>query len=72
MKRILISPALARQMTTWVVELSEFDITYVPRTSIKAQVKMEYALRFSFKAINNEAEYDAMIAGLMLVKSLGV
>ncbi|GAA0170669.1 hypothetical protein LIER_24884 [Lithospermum erythrorhizon] len=33
---------------------------------------MEYALRFSFKAINNEAEYKAMIAGLMLVKSLGI
>ncbi|GAA0160132.1 hypothetical protein LIER_16755 [Lithospermum erythrorhizon] len=36
------------------------------------EVKMEYALRFSFKATNNEAEYAAMIAGFMLVKSLGV
>ncbi|GAA0169531.1 hypothetical protein LIER_40779 [Lithospermum erythrorhizon] len=115
-------------MTAWAMELSEFDITYAPRTNIKAQVladfiiectarqplkidgprepqksahipewvvyvdgernskgsgagimiqgpdqvKMEYALTFSFKATNNEEEYEAMIAGLMLVKSLGV
>ncbi|GAA0142606.1 hypothetical protein LIER_03465 [Lithospermum erythrorhizon] len=128
LKRILTSPALSGQMTTWAVELSEFDITYTHRTSIKAhvladfviectshpplridgpkepqesaqipewvvyvdgarnskdagaeimiqgpdQAKMEYALRFSFKSSNNEAEYEVMIAGLMLVKSLGV
>ncbi|GAA0175366.1 hypothetical protein LIER_28553 [Lithospermum erythrorhizon] len=115
-------------MTTWAVELSEFDITYAPRTSVKPhaltyfviecttrqplkidgakepleatktlewvvyvdgarnskgsgagiiirgpdQITMEYALRFLFEATNNEAEYEAMIAGLMLVKSLGV
>ncbi|GAA0145452.1 hypothetical protein LIER_05642 [Lithospermum erythrorhizon] len=33
---------------------------------------MEYALRFSFMATNNEAEYEKMIAGIMLVKSLDV
>ncbi|GAA0173288.1 hypothetical protein LIER_26940 [Lithospermum erythrorhizon] len=128
LKIILTSPALSGRMTTWVAELSEFDITYTPRTSIKAQIladfliectirqplkingpkelqeptqitkwvvyvdgarnskgawagimiqgpdrlKMEYALRFSFEATNNEAKYEAMIVGLMLVKHLGV
>ncbi|GAA0158214.1 hypothetical protein LIER_15301 [Lithospermum erythrorhizon] len=33
---------------------------------------MEYALRFSFEATNNEAEYEAMVAGLEWVHSLGV
>ncbi|GAA0168547.1 hypothetical protein LIER_23238 [Lithospermum erythrorhizon] len=33
---------------------------------------MEYALRFSFKATNNEVEYEAMITGLLLVKGLGM
>ncbi|KAM2228035.1 hypothetical protein ACFXTI_014779 [Malus domestica] len=33
---------------------------------------MEYALRFKFKASNNEAEYEALLAGLHLAKHLGV
>ncbi|GAA0146200.1 hypothetical protein LIER_36272 [Lithospermum erythrorhizon] len=32
---------------------------------------MEYALRFTFPTTNNEAEYEAMIARLTIVKSLG-
>lgn len=31
----------------------------------------EYALKFQFKATNNEAEYEAVLAGLELCKSLG-
>ncbi|KAM1261952.1 hypothetical protein ACFX2G_027754 [Malus domestica] len=33
---------------------------------------MEYALRFKFKSSNNEAEYEALLAGLRLGKHLGV
>ncbi|GAA0171698.1 hypothetical protein LIER_25672 [Lithospermum erythrorhizon] len=33
---------------------------------------MEYALRFGFATTNNEVEYEAMILGLKLVKSMGV
>ncbi|KAM2550056.1 hypothetical protein TB1_014347 [Malus domestica] len=36
------------------------------------KVAIEYALRFKFKASNNEAEYEALIAGLRLAKHLGV
>ncbi|KAL0311562.1 UNVERIFIED_CONTAM: hypothetical protein Sangu_2450900, partial [Sesamum angustifolium] len=28
--------------------------------------KLEYALRFDFKASNNEAEYEALIAGIKM------
>ena len=31
---------------------------------------IEYALKFQFKATNNEVEYKAVIAGLQLSKSL--
>ncbi|GAA0146457.1 hypothetical protein LIER_06405 [Lithospermum erythrorhizon] len=128
LKRIPIRPALSGRITTWAIELSDFEITYEPRTSIKAhalgdfvtecttrqpphvsgatkpsklaenpkwvvhvdrarnikssgagiiiqgpdEITMEYTLRFSYETTNNEAEYEAMIAGLMLVKSLGV
>ncbi|KAM2783381.1 hypothetical protein COP1_012867 [Malus domestica] len=36
------------------------------------KVAMKYAIRFKFKASNNEAEYEALIAGLCLAKELGV
>lgn len=33
---------------------------------------MEYALRFLFKATNNQAEYEALLAGMKLARKLGV
>ena len=101
----------------WVIELSEFDIRYKPRTTVKWQIladfiieftpaqtteatqpapnlpiwklsidgaanaqgsgagliltsqngiDMEYALRFGFRASNNEAKYEEVIVGLNL------
>ena len=35
-------------------------------------LKIEEARRLSFQATNNEAEYEALIYGLELVKHLGV
>ncbi|MCI57074.1 gag-pol polyprotein, partial [Trifolium medium] len=91
------------------VELSEYDITFVPRGNIKSQIQadfilelssppyetntqpwtlsvdgssnlrgsgagvvlegpdgvlIEQSLRFAFKASNNQAEYEALIAGM--------
>ncbi|KAL0374047.1 UNVERIFIED_CONTAM: hypothetical protein Sradi_3320400 [Sesamum radiatum] len=94
-------------MVQWAIELSEYDITYQPRSIINAQAlakfvqearftegnkgrwllhidgssslagsgagvvftspkgdEVEYALHFDFKASNNEAEYEALIAGI--------
>lgn len=33
--------------------------------------ELEYALRFDFESTNNEAEYEALIAGLGLARKLG-
>ena len=35
-------------------------------------IDIEYALRFGFRASNNEAEYEAVIAGLNLAHSMKV
>ena len=110
LRQILHQPALSGRMTKWAVELSEFDISYLPRSSIKAQCladfvaettfgdeecqsteswrifvdgarceagggagvvlegpssfSHEYALNFAFPVTNNEAEYEALIAGI--------
>jgi len=32
---------------------------------------IEHALRFAFKASNNPAKYEALIAGMLLAKEIG-
>ncbi|KAK0608127.1 hypothetical protein LWI29_025846 [Acer saccharum] len=113
------------RLTKWAIELSEFDIEYLPRTAIKGQAvadfvaeftepnmeaakmvveqtkkkfkwqlhvngssnthgsgagvvvstsegdSVECALRFDFKSTNNQAEYEALIAGLRVCTVLG-
>ena len=117
MKQTLHKPEISGRLIKWAIELSEFDIRYKPRTTVKEQIlvyfimeftpaesteatqltpdlpiwrlsvdeatnaqgsgagliltspdkiDVEYALRFDFQASNNEAEYEAIIAGLNL------
>ena len=35
-------------------------------------IKLEHSYRLGFKASNNEAEYEALLAGLRVVSNLGV
>ncbi|XP_062100796.1 uncharacterized protein LOC133806720 [Humulus lupulus] len=129
LKTILHKPEFSGRLTKWAVELSEYEVTYKPRTSLKSQVLadfiadftpnmhvqaekelccltegqpvgiwklqvdgssntrgsglglvltspqgdvIEQAVRCRFKATNNEAEYEAMIARLGLAKDMGV
>jgi len=115
-KQVLSKPDLAGRMVAWSIELSEYDIQFVPRGSIKSQVLanfvveltslileevpyvwllsvdgssnlkgsgadivlegpndflIEQSLRFEFNASNNQAEYEAVIAGMTLAKEMG-
>ena len=123
MKQVLHKPETSGRLMKWVIELSEFDLRYKPKTAIKGQIladfvmeftsaepaenaqtetnpsiwklsvdgasnaqgsragiiltspegiDIEYALRFGFRTSNNEAEYEAVIAGLNLAHSLEV
>ena len=101
----------------WAIELSEFDISFVPRTAMKSQIladfvvestlptentseekkwivyvdgassmkgsgigvtmidpegeTLNYALQLLFVTSNNAAEYEALLAGLRLVRGVG-
>nr|KYP53812.1 Retrovirus-related Pol polyprotein from transposon 17.6 [Cajanus cajan] len=114
--KVLRKPELAGRMMAWSIELSEFDIVFEPRGSIKSQyladfvnelqpkgcfendlwtmhvdgssnnqgsgagiilegptgLVLEQSLRFAFKASNNQAEYEALLAGLRLAREIGV
>ena len=123
MKQVLHKPETSGRLMKWAIELSEFDIRYKPKTTIKGQIladfimeftsaelaeatqltsdlpiwrlsvdgdantqesgadliltspngkDIEYELRFRSRASNNEAEYEAFIAGLNLAHSMEV
>jgi len=113
-QKILQKPDLAGCMSSWAVELSEFNIRYEPHGPIKAQclldfvndlqqtpiedqwtlhvdassnprgagtgivlegpndILIEKSLHFAFKTSNNQARYEAILAGLSLARKVGV
>lgn len=46
-KQILKKPDLEDRMVAWVIELSKYDITYLPRNSIKSQVLVGFLIELS-------------------------
>jgi len=115
-KQVLSKPDLIERMVAWSVELSEYDIQFLPCRSIKSQVLadflveftspiqekaphvwilsvvgssnkkgsgariilegpkdllIEQSLRFEFKVSNNQEEYEALIAGMILAQEMG-
>ena len=47
LRSILHKPELSGRLTKWAVELSEYDITFQPRTAIKSQVLADFIADFS-------------------------
>ncbi|XP_025703549.1 uncharacterized protein [Arachis hypogaea] len=116
LRQILTIPKLVGRLTKWSVELSEFDIKYESRKTLKSQVLADFvsemtnktqhteanwsihvdgasnregsgagvllkegekvtaeqSLQFRFNASNNQAEYEALLAGLKLAQQLRI
>ena len=47
MKQILHKPETSRRLVKWAKELSEFDIRYKPRTTIKWQILADFIMEFT-------------------------
>ena len=47
MKQILHKLETSRRLIKWVIELSEFDIRYKPRTAVKGQVLADFIMEFT-------------------------
>ncbi|KAL0405870.1 UNVERIFIED_CONTAM: hypothetical protein Slati_3900900 [Sesamum latifolium] len=118
LKQTLGKPDTSGHLIKWAVELSEYDISYLPHTTIKAQAltdfvskmmgappeetpkdekwllhvvgssttqgsgagivitspqaeDLEFAIKFDFKASNNKAEYEALVAGMKIAHEPG-
>jgi len=55
-QKVLQKPDVARRMVRWAVELSEFDIQYKPRGSIKGQVYVDFVPELSPEGGPQEGE----------------
>ena len=47
MKQVLHKPKTLGRLMKWAIELSEFDIRYKPKTSIKGQVLADFVMEFT-------------------------
>ncbi|XP_074323974.1 uncharacterized protein LOC141660892 [Apium graveolens] len=130
LRKIIHKPDMSGRLVNWDVELSQFNLSFIPRTAIKAQALADFiiecnfpekepepmnmdpeteqdaswgawtlkvdgsstsersgaglilkspegftiqtAISFGFPATNNQAEYEALIAGLKLFRTLRV
>lgn len=51
LKKIFHKSELSGQLTQWTVELSEFDISFQPQTTIKYQVLVNFIANFTLNTL---------------------
>ncbi|KAL0293991.1 UNVERIFIED_CONTAM: hypothetical protein Scaly_3131200 [Sesamum calycinum] len=71
----------SRRLVKWAIELSEYDISYMIRKTIKAQAPVDFILEMAGapmedaskaeKASNNKAEYEALVIGMRMAHDVG-
>ncbi|KAK0608328.1 hypothetical protein LWI29_029020 [Acer saccharum] len=47
----VLKPEVSGRLTKWAIELSEFDVEYLPRTAIKAQAVADFVTEFTEPSI---------------------
>ena len=47
LRKAMSSPEAAGRMALWAIELSEFDVRYRPRTSIKGQAVADFTAEYT-------------------------
>ncbi|XP_070026106.1 uncharacterized protein [Nicotiana sylvestris] len=60
LRNILHKHELSSRLAKWVIELSEYDITYQPRTAIKSWVLVDFVADFS-QGMQLEAEKELQV-----------
>ena len=62
---------VAGHMIQWAIELSQFDIEYRPRTTIKAQAFADFIAKFTLPDIDQEVEYWTISTDGLSIVGLG-
>ncbi|XP_031281185.1 uncharacterized protein LOC116139651 [Pistacia vera] len=59
LKKILHKPELSGRLMQWAIELSEFDVSYQPRTAVKSQVLADFIADFTLST-TTQAERELL------------
>lgn len=60
LRQVLQKPETSGCLLNWIVELGEFDITYLPRTTIKAQALVDFIVELT-NGVGEESKIDAWV-----------
>ncbi|KAL8115970.1 hypothetical protein AgCh_022463 [Apium graveolens] len=48
LRKIIHKPDVSGRLVNWVVELSQFNLSFIPRTAIKAQAFVDFIIKCNF------------------------
>ena len=71
LRKAMGRPNIAARMVQWVVELSQFDVNYRPKTAIKARALADFVVEFTVADQDLESDYWTMYTDGLLVSSMG-
>ena len=75
-KKSINKPEATGRMVQWAIELSQFDIEYLPKTAIKAQALADFIAEFTFPDEDNPTDkaerWTIQIDSLLAQKRGGV
>lgn len=77
MRVVLHKPEKSERMAKWTIELSEFDITYRPRTALKSQILADFVVEFTtevdkWNSVQIPATWGLMVGELSNSRGSGV
>ena len=55
---VLYKPETSRRLVKWVIKLGEFNMLFIPRTTIKAQVLVKFMAEFTREGVNPKTLED--------------
>ena len=63
--QVLQNPDVSGRLTKWAIELGEFDIKFMPRTTIKGQVISDFVAEFTYptKALRMATDTPSTLEG---------
>ncbi|XP_027150213.1 uncharacterized protein LOC113750438 [Coffea eugenioides] len=59
LKQVLSRPEASGRLTKWAIELGEYDFSYEPRTTIKAQTLADFLAELTFNEVNESISVTA-------------
>ncbi|XP_074362316.1 uncharacterized protein LOC141702547 [Apium graveolens] len=89
LRKLIHRPDVSGRLVNWAMELSQFNLSFIPMSAIKAQALADFIIECNFPeedpepmdmdqdpkkdtTTNNQVEYEAVIAGLKLSRTLRV